>query len=512
MSAAPARHVLARNTAWAVTGYFVSFAVPVFMTPYLLSRLGLSQFGVWVALTVLASWLGRFDLGIWSALAGEVADRRARGDADGLRSLSAAWILYDLFAGGVVVAGVILAAPPLLSAFAIDPSVVTLPVLAVTAVQAVLTPLLRHFMHALNGFQRMDRVNQVSMIAVPLWAGGAVAFVEQGTGLLGLSLNNLLFLLLQVAAMVVFLRAEGYPLSLSPGRFRARDLRALVSFGWKMEAGDLLGQVLRSDRLVMGPLGFPPSAVALYQFGAAVPDRLSAGVVHLSSAILPATADLAARGDADRIRALLLRGTKYHALAAGGLLGFAFLFAEELLALWLERPVPGSATVLRIMALGAFAATVTSPAQAVAVALGRPGLRTLSVAAGLGGAVLLYTAGARRYDVAGIAAAVSGGTALAQVLFMIGFRGLVEFRWREYVGNALLKPLSAVVPLAAVYSGWRALAPHLPAVDGRLSALAVLAPALALAAALSWFAARASRALDAYDMDVLRSLGRRPAA
>jgi O-antigen/teichoic acid export membrane protein len=472
----------------------------------------MSQFGVWVALGLLASWLGRFDLGIWTALPREVADRRARGDLEGLRTLSATWLFYDLSLGIAIVAAAVFAAPYLLGAFAIDPGIVTAPVWGVVAVQAVVQPILRHFMYTLNGLQRLDRVNQVSMAAAPVWGVGIVIFVEQGLGLLGLAINNLLFALLQAGAVAVLLRSEGYPLSLSPASFRSRDLRALVSFGWKMEAGDLLTTLLRSDRLLLGPLGYPSSTVALYQFGSAVPDRLASGVIHLSSSILPAVADLSVRGDTERIRSLFLRSTKYHALAGAGLLGFAVLFAHELLMLWLKRPLPESVEVLRIMAVGAFAATVVSPAMAVAAALGRAGLRTLCVLASLAGALLLYMAGARRYDVAGLALAVSGGTVLAQVLFMIGFRRLVEFRWREYVGNALLKPLAAGVPPVAVFVGWRLAASHLPPVDGRLSALAVLAPALALTVLLSWLLARAAGSLDAYDVDVLKSLGRRSSA
>jgi hypothetical protein len=95
---------------------------------------------------------------------------------------------------------------------------------------------------------------------------------------------------------------------------------------------------------------------------------------------------------------------------------------------------------------------------------------------------------------------------------MIGFRRLVEFRWREMVGNALLKPLAAALPAVAVFAGWRCAAPHLPPVHDRLSAFILLSSAFALSSALSWLLARATGALDAYDVDVLKSLGRRSAA
>jgi hypothetical protein len=77
------------------------------------------------------------------------------------------------------------------------------------------------------------------------------------------------------------------------------------------------------------------------------------------------------------------------------------------------------------------------------------------------------------------------------------------------VGNALLKPAVLAVPLAGVYAAWGALVPHLPAVDTRLRAFLVLAPAFLVTAALSWAMARAFRVIDEYDVDVLKSPGRR---
>jgi hypothetical protein len=120
--------------------------------------------------------------------------------------------------------------------------------------------------------------------------------------------------------------------------------------------------------------------------------------------------------------------------------------------------------------------------------------------------------GGRRYDTDGLAASVSIGLALIQIAFMIGLRGFLVFRWGEYVGNALLKPAVLAVPLAGVYAGWSALAPHLPAVNTRLRAFLVLAPAFLLSAALGWAMARAFRVVDEYDLDVLKSPGRRASA
>jgi O-antigen/teichoic acid export membrane protein len=211
----------------------------------------------------------------------------------------------------------------------------------------------------------------------------------------------------------------------------------------------------------------------------------------------------------ERIRVVFLRGTKYNSLAAVGLIGFAALFAHELLVFWMGRSLPDSVVVLRIMTVGAIATGIGSCGQSVAVALGRPGWAALAGALGLGATVILYMGVGRRYDYVGLAASVSAGLALIQIIFMSGLRRFLEFRWREYVGNALIKPAILAVPLAGVYAAWGAIASYFPPVDNRLRAFLVLAPTFILAAAGSWAMARAFGVIDKVDLDVLNSTGRR---
>src|SRR5262249_36518446 len=150
----------------------------------------------------------------------------------------------------------------------------------------------------------------------------------------------------------VLLAREGYPMSFSPARFSWAEWRRLLSFGWKVQASQAISQAFRNDRVVMGRQQMDNSLIALYQFGSGIMDRLAGAIVVLSSGVLSAVSDLAARGDRERIRILFLRGTKYHALAAFGLLGFAALFGRELLVFWMGRDLPDSVVVLRIMTAG----------------------------------------------------------------------------------------------------------------------------------------------------------------
>jgi O-antigen/teichoic acid export membrane protein len=510
MSESAARSVLARNTVWSVVGYAVQFMTPVLMTPYIVSRVGAGVYGaVWVTLFTLASWLSYFDLGLWGSLTRDVAERQSKGDREGLRTLWATWWTYDLVCGLLVTAAAAVGAPAIVRFFSpvSDPASITL--FIGLAAQSAAGPMLRHLSCTLNGLQRLDLFNLMAILVTPFWAAGQVAFLALGYGLWGLMINGLIFSVLQVLVLIVLIGRQGYPLSFSPAGFSWREFRRLVSFGWKVQATLGLSQAFRNDRVVMGRQTSDGSMIASYQFGANIVNYLAGAISVLSSGVLSAVSELAARGDLERVRVVFLRGTKYHALAAFGLIGFAGLFARELLVFWMGHPLPESVIVLRIMSVGAIATGIGSCGQSVAVALGRPGWTTAAGALGLGATVILYTALGRRYDYVGLATSVSVGLALIQIIFMSGLRGFLEFRWGEYVGNALIKPAVLAVPLAGVYAAWGAVAPHFPPADIRLRAFLVLAPAFILAALLSWFMARAFGVIDEVDLDVLKSTGRR---
>jgi O-antigen/teichoic acid export membrane protein len=514
VSEAVAKSRLTRNTLWSLASFGLQFVIPILLIPYIVSRVTEGVYGgVWVTLYTLTSWLSYFDLGLWGGLTREVSERHARQDRDGLRTLWATWLSFDVAVGTLLLVGTCLAEGEILRRWVpqANPASDGL-LLRGLAAQFVLGPLLRHLLCTLTGLQRLDLSSRMTLLVTPLWTAGQVLALEGGWGLRGLMLNGLFFSILQIVALTLLIAKQGYPITLWPGRFSFLELRRLLGFGWKLQAGTVLNQAFRNDRLVMSAIGSSGAAIAFYQFGAAVMDRLSGAVGVLSSGVLPAVAELVARGDTERVRVVFLRGTKYHALAAFGLLGFAALFGHELMVLWFAKPLPESVQVLRIMALGGLATAIGSCGQSVAVALGRPGWTALSSAIGLAATVFLYMTVGRRYDTVGLAASVSLGLALIQIAFMIGLRGFLEFRWGEYVGNALLKPAVLAVPLAGVYAGWSALAPHLPVVGSRLRAVLVLVPAFVLSAGLGWAMARFFRVIDDYDLDVLKSPARRATA
>jgi O-antigen/teichoic acid export membrane protein len=330
--------------------------------------------------------------------------------------------------------------------------------------------------------------------------------LEGGGGLLGLALNGFFWLALQIVALWGAVRAAGMP---PPARGSGDDLGVLVRFGVRLHLSQLLAQFLRSDRLLLGVLGVPTEAIARYQFGAGVAERLGGVVGELTSAVPGAVADLDRRGDHGRVVQIFLRSLRINAVAGFFLFGFLACFSREILTVWLGSSYPSSAEVLRICTAGALAAVLGSPVLAVLAALGHPGRIALSYATGVAGAGVLYIAWGRRYDVRGLAACLSLGWILVQAAAASGLRRRLEVRWREVAGNALLRPWIVLLPSAVALGVVRALGVE---AGVRGEALTVVLPAFLGAALLAWPLARFSGAIGKGDVEVIRSLGRRPTA
>jgi O-antigen/teichoic acid export membrane protein len=71
-----------RSTASNVIGYAVTVGVWFVLTPFILHRLGASDFGLWALVGSLVAYGTLLDLGVGAAVTKYVAELRARGEAE----------------------------------------------------------------------------------------------------------------------------------------------------------------------------------------------------------------------------------------------------------------------------------------------------------------------------------------------------------------------------------------------------------------------------------------------
>ena len=464
------RGLLSNTLASAAATFWVA-ALTVVSVPILIRLLGVSEYGVWILITVLAvqgRGLGSLlDLGLSQSVIQRVA---ATDDPDGAGGHVGAGVRL-LAAVGVVAAAVIVAcAPALVDAF----SITTAQAAAVTAVRLLGLQLVVELPAValgagLEGLRRYEVKRAIDAGRATAFAVGAIVIAAGGGTVAGLALWSVVTTAATATSFVVALRHFGvHP-------FRGGSARAEARAGMPLLALRATGVGYRQlDRVV---LGLVVSTVAVAGFDVAEKVNLVAltALGAATSALIPAAA-FGLRTDRDRTRGLAVRATRWSAAVTVPLAAFAFGAAAPLAHLVAGTDIAGATAAIRWLAL----ATVVSVVFAATfeMAIGAAAARRL-VPVSLGGLALNIVATivlARRYGLAGSAAATCV-TAIAVLPVVARICGEVFDHSTAVLVRACVPGFGLGLAVAACAAAAVAILPGIPglALGASVATLVVLA-------------------------------------
>ena len=419
---------LVTNTFFNFVGRFWSFVVTLLLTPYLLSRLTVGEFGTWVLLSVFVGSFNLLDLGLGSAFTKYVSQYHAHRDFPRINAVLFSGVLfYTVFGVGLVALGMALEGI-LFSIFRIDvPPMVYPLVLVAFAINNIALMLLA----TLKGMQRMDQSNAVEIaMSVPALVG-TVFFLESGWGMLGLAVNSvLLATMMALAAWRSMRRVEPeVGLAWLPDRALFKEMFA---YGAKLQFSRLGGLVcFQMDKLIISRfLGV--AAVSFYEVASRLTLFMRALPLVMISALIPATSELGARNDRARIEKAYMLASKYVVMATVALMGFVVIEADSLLRLWLGEGFSQSVILVQVLAIGYSVNVMGGAASQTGAGVGRSefdmkGMVLLTIVNPILSLVLV-----REYGAPGAAA----GTSIA---LLVATAYLVFLFHRDYLGDSAAK-------------------------------------------------------------------------
>ena len=98
------RHVVARNIFWNWAGMLVDLAAGFIIAPFLVRRLGVTDYGLWIVIGSLTGYFSLVDLGLRAAVGRHLALERARNDWSAVNStLSSALAMFAVMGAIAVV-------------------------------------------------------------------------------------------------------------------------------------------------------------------------------------------------------------------------------------------------------------------------------------------------------------------------------------------------------------------------------------------------------------------------
>ncbi|MCH7960013.1 MAG: polysaccharide biosynthesis protein [Candidatus Hydrogenedentes bacterium] len=415
---------IARNTAFNGLGRAWEAVVGLVLVAYIVSRVGASGYGLWAVVGAFTGYAALFDLGIGSAYAKYIAEHAARDERDRISGIVSTGVFFYVVFGGIFIA---LMWPVVDVIFALVQGMgdgaagepgdasgnpLDVPVLNELhylirwgLVLFVASNILAPFSAVQTGLQRMGITNAIGAGVSIVKIVATIAFLELGFGVRGLLyVNAMVLAAFGVASVVTAFRiCPGLRVSLSQVSWTT--FRTLFTFGWRTQVSRLSNLIMfETDVLVIAIVLRDLELTGFYRIGVELANKMRQVPTILLSALVPASSELAAKEDGERLRRLYLTSSKYVAAVSVPMAFFTVGAAGPLMQAWQgsAMDLTVSAMVLRILALGYLANIMAGPGVNVALGTGRPGLPMK----------------------AGLIATVSNITLTLGLVFSVGFWGI----------------------------------------------------------------------------------------
>lgn len=430
--------------------FAASMVAVFFMTPYIIGKLGLEQFGLWSLIYSLVGLFGLMDFGLATAAVKYVAEATGNDDEEGRNQTLATLLLIYLAVALVCITLVVILAAPVGRSFQLGTEQQQLfgPVLWLLGLAVALNFPASLFKASMSGIGRMHIVNIFDLVMVVINVTLTYVLLEAGYGMVGLAISTAVTLLGTSLAMIPLAYRLIPGFSVHWKLVSRQRIRPLLSFSvYAFMANIALLVTLRLDPIAI-KLFLPLSAVAVYAIAAKISEYVFLLNKQFSNALMPLVSQLHGRGDVASISRVMLDGTRLLLAFALPLIGLLFYYAPEFIQLWLGSEFADSSYLLRILLVALLPATLQLNAANV---LGMTGQHRFLARCMLGSALLNILA-----SIAGVAMFGLQGAAYGTLLAVIVIEaGLILPRAQTYIGvsawqflrRTLLPGLPALLPM-----------------------------------------------------------------
>lgn len=447
-----ARQLVTTAGGSAATTVWLAF-IGLLTTPYMLRELGAAGYGVFALITIMSGYLSNLEFGFGHALLRFVARARAIGDRGEERRVLETSLAVFVPAGVAAASLAFLLAPTVVRGFADVPVALqdeALTAFRLGALILLFTLLSTFWGSALVGLGRLSIVVTMRAVNGTLVSAAAVTTVALGGGIDNVLLTQLVLagLNLGVLAIAVTTTQDGWIVP----RIHRPTFAAMARFsGFIFVAGIAYQLMLQGPPTVLaGTRG--TAELATYAVPAIVLQQITLLASSASLGFMPLASAESAADDRSRLTAIFRSHMRLTLLVMGPIVAYLVVFAEPLLATWINAGFAArAADPLRLLAWAGLMVALSAPAADVARGLGRPGwIVVYTVASGVL-AVLLALVLVSASGAAGVAGALCLSlTPTTVVLVVLVGRRLLGLKAVILV-KALAPPLLTVLAVAALY-------------------------------------------------------------
>jgi O-antigen/teichoic acid export membrane protein len=331
---------LLRNVLTSYLGLVVSLVLSLLLTPIVLRTLGTTKYGLWVAIMSVGSYLTIVDAGVSTATVKEVAHWTAVGDREKLADVLAS--ARTFFAGTAIVSvGLSLVLLPFLGDIfhpgtELGTAKLSMLVMGVGIGMMLMT---NTSQAALFGSGRNDRSSLLSTVVSAVAAGGQIAIVLLGGGILGLFVVLAFGSLAGLIGTNIVARRTGVLPQKYPHIKRSTTSRLLRS-GGRNAIIAIAGQISYSVDVLTISIILPVRRVTPYDIALSTANLSRSVSTTGTSMLLPAYAHNAALDNHERQFAMYSRAILISLALSLPIVVAIISFGPGLLSLWLGKVPP----------------------------------------------------------------------------------------------------------------------------------------------------------------------------
>jgi O-antigen/teichoic acid export membrane protein len=440
---APMLQIILRNTAWSFISRVIHIPVSLVLIPYIVNTVGVSRYGMWVALFALVECVNLLDFGNGAATIKHVAEYCASNKKKRIGQVIYISTLFNF-----------IYLPPLTAAVLFREEVVgVFQIESANQVEAAfllqwvifnfaLSQLANVFRNTMIGLQKIYITNYFEIIHQFLYGIGTIVVLSQGGGLKGLIVFLFCLRVSLLAAQILYLIVVVPEVLSGFGRCDKKLWRDFLSYGVKLQVLSVSGLLnLQLDKILIGYF-LRIEYVAYYDIAA----KLSVLVRFIPSVligpIIPVSTELWVKKNKKQLEELYLQGTRYIVLLSAPAAAFFAFLAPAIIEIWMRQDVHFYASLsLRVLSVAFFFNVATGAAAAI----GRgTGVLRFEMEAGIISSILNLALSVVLILLIGFTGALMG-TALSMVIMNIcwifRFGNFMKINQLEFLWGIFLKPL-----------------------------------------------------------------------
>jgi O-antigen/teichoic acid export membrane protein len=445
-----------RNTLISGVVGVLSLLINFFVVAFAIRKLGMNAYGVFVlalSFSVSAGYLSISDLGLQAGVSRFIADADGRGDRQRMSQVvsSALAILLGTGVGAALVLLALAVAAAHLFHVPTESLRTALELLFVLfAAEALFSLPGLAFYGLLQGLQRYGRIKTVDMTRQLLYAGAVVAVLSTGHGVLAFGIVTISSSLFSALGYALMARLSCPDLRISPHLISRTGLRPLAGFSvWAFVAA-ISGVIwAQMDKVILAAVA-PVSVLTGYDIANRLQSAASYPLSFTTQAVVPAAANLSARESTVRLRALLIRGTRYTLSLSFPATIAAMILARPLIIAWVGSQYANMSGPTQLFLVYQLVISSATIAHTIPIGLGR--MRTIATYSTMAMVINLVISIAlvRPLGISGVIIGTLVGYGITAPLYIRLALVLLSMGVREFVMDAILPVLVWAVVFAAV--------------------------------------------------------------